>query len=290
MARQQVPGSGGNHAAAPDGIEIIPLHRDPKGRESRRLARAAFEQIFRPTWPAYSKLEDWREWLSGMPEHGKAEGQPGRFLSVMVQNRGTPQEKVLGLTYGLTLPESGAAFSIYTAVREGQRGQGLGRRLFEARGDDLSGFFKQQGSELAAIYFEVNDPAKTDAKKDVMDPATRITVFRKLGAELLPFDYVQPQFESGEPAVSTFRLMRAIPPGGQPKPGNGPAMLRQFFDYMSGDDLTPAERGADEANLARMSEAFQRIDGPAPASPSGPASDTPRNPGAVPGVERKWRP
>ena len=242
-------------------IEIIPLHNDPKSRESRRLARAAFEQIFRPTGPAYARLEDWREWLASMPSDGRGTGEPGRFLSVMVQDRGSPKEKLLGLTYGLTLPESGAAFSIYTAVREGRRGQGLGRRLFEARGQDLKEFFAIQGHQLAAIYFEVNDPAKTDHKRDVMDPHTRIKVFQKLGAELLPFNYVQPQFVSGEPPSDSFHLMRAIPAGGQTKPGNGPAMLQQFFSYMAADDLTVTERQANQANLARMSEALRQIDG-----------------------------
>ena len=85
-------------------------------------------------------------------------------------------------------PECETIEPIYLVVDEKFRNRGLAKKLL----DEL---FNITG--VIDMYVEVDNPERVNENNSAIDPETRINIYRKLGFELLDFEYVQPPLGEG---------------------------------------------------------------------------------------------
>ena len=117
---------------------------------------------------------------------------PQRHNLLLVAEQG---EKVVGGTLFHAFPEVATGFSSYLATAPELRGQGLARRLHDARMDWLD---EAVGGRVAGVFIDVVAPGRLspeerEAEQAVgSDPAQRRAVFGSLGFRQIDMAYQQP--------------------------------------------------------------------------------------------------
>ena len=95
---------------------------------------------------------------------------------------------LLGGTVFSYVPATNCGFSEYLVVRKERHGQGLGRRLFDARRAVLDELAQQsQAGACSGLFIEADNPERTPAdlqareRETAMDALVRLQVFAHLG-------------------------------------------------------------------------------------------------------------
>jgi GNAT superfamily N-acetyltransferase len=175
---------------------------DPALRELATLLHATF-----PDPDTVLELDRMQAFLAEQP------GQTGRQFCVVVAEEGGV---VLGGTVFSYVAASNCGFSEYLVVRTGRHGQGLGRRLVDARRAllaDLAGQSGQPGCH--GLFIEVDNPRRTPSdlqareRETAMDATARLQLFAHLGFLRVDIAYTQPPLGPGKLAVSYLDLLFA---------------------------------------------------------------------------------
>lgn len=137
--------------------------------------------------------------------HDSASLIPGKYISGMIASRSERRQnllivaergsRVVGGVFFHYLAEAGSAFSSFMGISREGRGQGLARRLHEARFrwlDSLSGA-SDIGVFIDVVAPERLSPAEVEAERRFgYDPFARRPVFRALGFRKVDVPYRQP--------------------------------------------------------------------------------------------------
>lgn len=131
--------------------------------------------------------------------------------------------------------------------------------MVEARKQALLYLAQMNGQKLKGIFLECNDPAKVKPEEDSIDPATRIKIFQKWGARVIPINYVQPALEKGGAKFDKFMLM-SYP---HPKTGRHPstAAVSSFITgiYQACADHSGGPKPADDPDYVRIIAELQAM-------------------------------
>jgi GNAT superfamily N-acetyltransferase len=197
-------------AKAPNSLRLTALgghsiHAvDPNSQKSLRLLEKAYKEVYETAFPIDEERESMDVWLRNL------KGQnPSVNIVVLIAgdklDTKHPVIKAISVAYYYNKYDSGLL--AYNAVAPEFQGQGLGRTMVEARQIALLDVAKSKGRKLGGVFIECNDPAKIKPEDDVMDPATRIKMFERWGARVLPIDYVQPPLGAGRKKCASMKLL-----------------------------------------------------------------------------------
>ena len=149
-----------------------------------------FLPIYEEAFPDVNEREDWEDIKKRCSKNAAF---PRTFILLLKED-----DVVKGGIVSDYYPKSGVIHLIYIAIQKEWRGSGIARKLIKSllpkaivELEDTIGF------SAKAIIFESNIPWKTAV--DSIDPKSRLKIFEKLGAMLIPIPYVQP-------ALSEFRM------------------------------------------------------------------------------------
>jgi GNAT superfamily N-acetyltransferase len=139
-----------------------------------------------------------------------------REFCVLVAESTAPASRLRGGTVFSYVPAAGCGFSEYLVVDAARRGEGLGRRLVEARTARLDTAARAAGLPAAhGTFIETDDPRRIPAelarleRQTAMDPVARVRLFAHLGFRLVDVPYVQPPLGPGQAAVDYLQLLFA---------------------------------------------------------------------------------
>ena len=183
--------------------------------KSLALLAKAYKDVYEAAFPIDEERESLESWMGSL--QGK---NPAANIVIVVAGDNLDSEKPIlkAISVAYYYNKQDAGLLAYNAVSPDFQGQGLGRTMVDARKAALLDLAKANGNKLGGVFIECNDPAKITPAEDVMDPATRIKMFEKWGARILPIDYVQPPLEHGAAKCDTLKLL-AYP---HPKTGKYP--------------------------------------------------------------------
>ena len=112
------------------------------------------------------------------------------------------------------LPEHAFGYLAYVAVAESLRGQGHGAWLCEqafARIREMGHDARRQDPRLT--FWEVRRPEDPVPADEQEHRRRRIRFYQRLGAQVLPVEYLCPPIDEVQPAVSFHLMARTYPPG-----------------------------------------------------------------------------
>jgi GNAT superfamily N-acetyltransferase len=185
-----------------------------RGRRDDDLLDALYRELFLPNFPDPAEQEepsDWAPRLWGRPTPPTPE-QHGVVAGVALDD--PPRRSLAGFAFVERYRQSRCALVSYIAVSSGWRGHGLSRRLLFAALEGSAKAAVAAGEPIRAVVGEIHDPRLVPPENDVIDPAERVRVMDRLGARLVPIDYVQPAL--GEDAERSHRLLLiAFPQNGE---------------------------------------------------------------------------
>jgi hypothetical protein len=161
------------------------------------LMRRAYHEIYEPAFPIVSERDPLDKIESRLrnPVNGvkRVILLAGRELKNPDPEK--PELAAIGIAYYYST--TGAGLLAYNAVAPDLQGGGFGKMMVQGRIKGLQQLAAESGQELQSVVIEVNNPAKVRPEDDSMDPSTRIAIFEKWGAKVVPVDYVQPPLGKG---------------------------------------------------------------------------------------------
>lgn len=135
----------------------------------------------------------------------------GRTFHVLTARAGG---RLAGATVFSYVAAAGVGFSEYMVVAPGFRGQGVARRLFDARRAVLDRQARTAGRQGAAgLFIEVENPERTPAeflereRTTAIDAWARLRFFHHLGFRRCDLTYVQPPLAPGREPVDYLDLL-----------------------------------------------------------------------------------
>ncbi|MCE9508358.1 MAG: hypothetical protein K8R48_08640 [Alphaproteobacteria bacterium] len=195
-----------------------PVHIvDATNPRSIKLLAEAYKDVYEPAFPLPEERETLENWVNKITK-GKQENST-IVLALVVENINAENPTVKGISVGYYYNKVAVGLMAYVAIAPEYRNEGLGRVMVEARKHAFLDLAKSKGSQLKGVFLECNDPEKVKPEDDSFDPATRIKIFQKWGAKVMPIDYVQPPLEIGADKCTKFKLL-AYP---HPETGQYPA-------------------------------------------------------------------
>ena len=119
--------------------------------------------------------------------------------------------RTVGFAVTHLLKQPPAAFLVYLAVAEQERGAGIGGRLFEYAWGTAERVAASRGSELLGVTWEIDDPERAPNSAEREHRVRRRNFFARLGGAPLAVAYLQPPVNG--PAPVPMRLMWRAKPG-----------------------------------------------------------------------------
>lgn len=180
---------------------------------SIELMRRAYHEIYEPAFP----IEDERDPLDKIESRlrNPVNGVKRVILLAGRELKDPDPQKAdlaaIGIAYYYS--STGAGLLAYNAVAPDLQGGGFGKMMVQGRIKGLQQLASESGQELQSVVIEVNNPAKVRPEDDSMDPKTRIAIFEKWGAKVVPVEYVQPPLGPGL-AKSRNSLLMVYPLNG----------------------------------------------------------------------------
>jgi GNAT superfamily N-acetyltransferase len=146
-------------------------------------------------------------------QHFLVHPQPERQFSIIVAEEGGA---VLGGALFSYIPATNCGFSEYLVARKAQHGQGIGRRLFDARRAILDAQARQaEQTACRGLFIEADNPRRTPTalleqeRATAIDAETRLQIFAHLGFWRVDIAYVQPPLGAGKQPVGYLDLLFA---------------------------------------------------------------------------------
>jgi hypothetical protein len=156
-----------------------------------KLLIRAHDEVYVPSFPIEEERDPLELWLKRLREN--PENSEYRYAIFIAGDcLDTPEESVLkGISVGIYYREAQAGLMAYNAIAPSARGNGLGRLMVGLRQDAFETMAADTNQTLNAVYVEINDSEKIDAKDDIYDPRKRERLFKSWGAVHIPIEYVQ---------------------------------------------------------------------------------------------------
>ena len=218
-------------------LEIVDL----RTTGDAELLDELYERVYLPAFPIPEERTDAAVWKNalwgGQPRPGDA---LVNFL-VAGRNLSRPESRaIFGFIAFEFFRRSRCGLLSWLAVAPERRRSGLGGLLVQKAIDALRADAQRGGGDLAAVFAEVNDPAKVDPQIDSIPPAERLRFMVRLGAKRVPVPYVQPALVPGQRRCYTLMLI-ALPGCGEELSTLSSSLVRAFLHdlYVSLDVRAP---------------------------------------------------
>ena len=105
------------------------------------------------------------------------------------------KEEIIGGTLFEVFPNSACGLLSYICVQEEYRKAKIGKVLIERASHVMdTDCLKMRGKECFAILFETSSPLKYKSH-DSISPISRLQVLKRLGCDLIDFEFIQPPLE-----------------------------------------------------------------------------------------------
>ncbi len=176
------------------------LIADKQAVEANGALLEAFDVLYTNGFPD----PDERESFEGILQRvASAEAVP---RTAIVLHLDPATDKLLGGVVADWYGEIGAIHLIYLIVDERVRRGGIARLLIDEGVKMIVAHLKKvEKVKVKNLFFESNNPLKTEV--DNFDPQTRLRIFTRLGARMVPVTYVQPPLEEGMGEVDNLLLL-----------------------------------------------------------------------------------
>ncbi len=243
---------------------------DPRDPRSLALLATAYEKIYTPAFPNPADREPLAKWIRLMKDKKAAT----RMLIVIAgTDLDTDHPVIKGLSTAEYYPGYDVGQMAYNAIAPECRNEGLGRVMVDARKQALLEMAQASRGVLRGIFLDCKDPAKVKASEDSIDPAVRLKIFEKWGAQVMPVDFVLPPLHLGDAPCDKVKLL-AYP---HPVTGAYPdrEALRDFITvtYLELADTSscPPHNNPDYLKMMAQIDALPATAPKPPQSPDGPA-------------------
>jgi hypothetical protein len=171
---------------------------DSQSCQQNASSMAEFLPIYEEAFPDEDEREEWKD----IQERCFNEFSEPRTFILMTREA----EEISGGIIADYYPNSGVFHLIYIAIKKNKRGKGIARKLIKSLLPEAISQIQLSADFIAkAIIFESNIPWKTGI--DSIDPKSRLQIFDKLGARLIPITYVQPALSSNRNKVENLFLL-----------------------------------------------------------------------------------
>jgi GNAT superfamily N-acetyltransferase len=219
--------------------------RDLRAKKDPELLRALHGDLFRRFFPDPDEQEGPDDWAPRLWGDAAAQN-PEQHGFVAGTDLDDPAARRLdGFAFVERYRDSRCGLLSYIAVADRCRGQGLGRTLFDLAVASARAAAERDGAPLRAVFAEIHDPRRVRASDDVIDPHRRLAIMVRLGARLVPVEYVQPAL--GPAGNPSDRLMLLVFPN-EAEDELDSEVVRGFLrEYYASLDAAP-----DDAGIARM--------------------------------------
>lgn len=249
-----------------DGSELLDLHDFP----NEALLARVYRDLYQPNFSLPEEREDLDQYRTRL--FGPAAPPPQPQTHFVVCGRGLHDAAACEL-HGFVIFEhyrqSGCGLVTFLAVAPDQRGQGVGRRLMAQARQTLAQSPNDLGDrDLQAIFAEAHDPARVDLAHEPIDPVARLRILSRLGAQVVPFRYVQPELRPGA-GPSRNLLFLAFPLGAEAGACTVPSSALRAFLFEFHQALGVAEPFQDADFVAMLASIEASVHGAAPMAPAG---------------------
>ena len=184
--------------------ELITI--DPSKPGHAALLKEAYDDVYVPAFPIDDERQPMQAWVDkshpGNPNSNKY------IVIVAGSNLNDPEtRRIEGISVGIYYSEAQVGLMAYNAIRPTCQGGGLGHAMVDARIEAFQNLADQRGEDLRGIFLEVNDPAQVKAEDDSFDPAKRLAIFKKWGAQEVAINYIQPALDEDKAKFDKLMLL-----------------------------------------------------------------------------------
>jgi GNAT superfamily N-acetyltransferase len=232
-----------------DGLE----YRDLRKTRDVGLLEAVYRDLFVPYFPDPDEQEQPADWIPRLWE-APAPPEPEQHAIVAGTHLDDPTVRVLaGFAFVERYRRSRCALLSYIAVDRSWRRRRLARTLLERAQESARMAGIADGRPLQAVFAEIHDPSRVTQANDVIEPAARVRIMARLGAWLVPINYVQPALSEGGERSDRLLLI-AFPQHGERTLDSD--VVREFlFEYYA---ALAVPNLADDPDLKRVTAELGR--------------------------------
>lgn len=200
------------------------------------MLKLAYNQLYIPLFPFDDEREPLDAWINPITNRDQDVSVVARIICADSAH----PETIAGFGVGKYFSEPDVGFLSCIAVAPDFRTLGLGKDLVHALVSDVYLQADMTGNPLQGIFFETNNPAKTDIKTDSVDPAKRLRLYQLWGCRQIDISYTQPPLEP-EGDFCDKMLLMAHP---HPKDGSYPSAkaVQGFIDVIYADPIYQPEK------------------------------------------------
>lgn len=181
------------------------------------LLEEVYRKIYLPAFPKDDERETPSDWLPRLAVRKPQPPQPlTHILLAGTQLTSRHARTVCAIAICEFYQHSCCALLTYIAVDPEHRGAGLARRLLREAAAAARADAEAQGRSLLAIFAEAMEGGESGAQPgNHFTNAARTNVLYRLGARLVPLDYVQPSLGAGKQRSRALKLL-TLPVLGHP--------------------------------------------------------------------------
>lgn len=179
--------------------------------EYKGLLTKAYRDVYAPVFPVGKggeTLESWQSYLSN-PQN------PLEYRIIVAGENLTSEGNnpvIKGMVASIYYSVSDTALLAYLAVDRQYRQEGLGRKLTQLQAEFLKAAAHEHGKDLDGWFLACDDPAELPIGFDNYNSQKLVDKYVSWGLKVLPFQYMQPDFEPGAPKVADYILLSGPDP------------------------------------------------------------------------------
>lgn len=165
----------------------------------------SFKDLYIKGFPDINEREDFDVILNRV-FGPKQTNEPHSVIILSISEDDNPE--VMGGLIADWYEKSQAIHLIYLIIDEKFRGKGVAKKLINNGVADIKNWIKaEKGIEIKNVFFESNNPLKTNLGNDSFYPVKRLEIFSHLGAKLININYIQPALDKKKKEVDNLLLL-----------------------------------------------------------------------------------
>jgi GNAT superfamily N-acetyltransferase len=182
---------------------FVHLRAETLQRRAALLGRF-YTEIYRDAFPKADQAETPDIWLPLLDD-----GAPDALPLIHVILACQDADELLGGVICEEYRDSHCWLATYIAVRCDARRRGVATGLMSA----LQDMIKAAGTANWILFLEAENPSLLSDADERQQAIARLHILDKLGAHLIPIDYVQPALAPDKRAVADLQLLCCVPDG-----------------------------------------------------------------------------
>ena len=192
------------NAFARRAYELITINPAVEGHSE--LLKEAYDDVYVPAFPVDDERQPLQVWMDRTDP--KSTSSNKYVVIVAGSNLNDPKNRIIeGISVGIYYSKAQVGLMAYNAISPTSRGGGLGHAMVDARIDAFHDLAVQRNEKVRGVFLEVNDPDQVNAEEDSFDPAKRLAIFKKWGAEEVPINYIQPALADDTGKFDKLKLL-----------------------------------------------------------------------------------